>query len=44
MANTLQRLVAERVAGRRPSRVRAMVGAAAAGAASAALTYRLLRS
>jgi hypothetical protein len=34
----------ERLAGGRPSRLRALVAAVAVGAGAAALTYRLLRS
>ena len=41
---TLGTTVAERVAGGRPGRVRAIAAAAFAGAAAAAATYKLLRS
>jgi hypothetical protein len=37
-------VLAERVAGRHPSRVRSAIAAAAVGAGAAVLTYRLLRS
>jgi hypothetical protein len=37
-------ILAERAAGRRPSRVRSVLAAAAIGAGAAVLTYRLLRS
>jgi hypothetical protein len=37
-------VLADRVSGRRPSRVRAAIAAAAIGAGAAVLTYRLLRS
>jgi hypothetical protein len=43
MTGIVKRVVAERMGGKRPSPVRAMVAAAAAGAATAALTYRALR-
>jgi len=43
MSGFLQRVVADRVSGGRPSPVRAMIAAAAAGAAAAGVTYRLLR-
>ncbi len=36
--------VAERVAGQQPGRTRALTAAVVAGAATAAVTYRLLRS
>jgi hypothetical protein len=41
---TASEVLAERVAGRRPSRVRSALAAAAVGAGAAVLTYRLLRS
>jgi len=37
-------ILAERAAGRRPSRVRSALAAVAVGAGAAVLTYRLLRS
>jgi hypothetical protein len=40
---TLGTTVVERVAGQQPGRVRAMTAAIFAGAATAAVTYRLLR-
>jgi hypothetical protein len=43
MAGLLKRVAAERVSGQRPSVLRAVVASGAAGAAAAALTYRLLR-
>ena len=41
---TIGTTVAERVVGGQPGRVRAMAAAAVAGAATAAVTYKLLRS
>jgi hypothetical protein len=43
MSATAAQAVAERIAGGRPSRVRASVAAVAVGTAAAVLTYRLLR-
>jgi hypothetical protein len=44
VSGILKRVVAERVGGKRPSRVRAAVAAIAAGATAAAITYGALRS
>jgi len=41
---TVGRAAAERVAGGRPSALRALAAAAVTGGATATLTYRLLRS
>jgi hypothetical protein len=41
---TVGRAAAERLAGGRPSALRAFAAAAVAGSATAALTYRLLRA
>jgi hypothetical protein len=43
MSDFLKRVVAERVAGGRPSAPRAMVAAAGVGIVVAGMTYRLLR-
>ena len=43
MSGIIKRAVADRVGGKRPSAPRAIVAAAAAGAAAAGLTYRVLR-
>jgi hypothetical protein len=43
MTGIVKRVVAERIGGKRPSPVRAIVAAAAAGAAAAGITYRVLR-
>jgi hypothetical protein len=44
MFDYLGRLAAERFGGKRPSPVRAIMGATAAGVTAAGITYRLLRS
>jgi hypothetical protein len=44
MKNMIKRTAADRARGERPSAPRAVVVAAAAGAAVASLTYRVLRS
>jgi hypothetical protein len=44
MTGFLQRVVAERITGDRPSPARALGAALAAGAAAAVVTYRVLRS
>jgi hypothetical protein len=41
---TVSETAAERLAGRRPSRVRSALAAAAVGGAAAVMTYRLLRT
>jgi hypothetical protein len=43
MAGMVKRALAERVGGKRPSPLRAVVAAAAAGVAAAGITYRVLR-
>jgi hypothetical protein len=43
MTGMVKRVVAERMQGKRPSPVRAIVAATVAGAAAAGLTYRVLR-
>jgi hypothetical protein len=43
MVGAVKKAVTERLAGKRPSPIRAIVASAAAGAAAAALTYRALR-
>jgi hypothetical protein len=43
MGGFLKRVAAERASGGRPSMVRAIAAAAAAGVAAAAITYKLLR-
>lgn len=43
MSGIIKRAVAERLGGGRPSPTRALVAAAAAGVATAGVTYRVLR-
>jgi hypothetical protein len=43
MTGFVQRVASERMKGNRPSPIRAMLAAAAVGAAATGLTYRLLR-
>jgi len=43
MAGMVKRVFTDRAAGKRPSALRAWVGAGAAGVAAAGLTYRVLR-
>jgi hypothetical protein len=43
MTGFVKRVAADRMTGNRPSPVRAMLAAAAVGAAATGLTYRLLR-
>jgi len=43
MAGLLKRVAAERASGGRPSMVQAIAAAAVAGAAAAAITFKLLR-
>lgn len=44
MRNLMKRAAVERMTGNKPSPPRAMLVASAAGAAAAAVTYRLLRN
>ena len=44
MKGYLQRVAGDRLGGKRPSPVRAVVAATAAGVAAAGITYRVLRS
>jgi len=43
MTGFVKRVVADRIGGKRPAAARAMIVSAAAGAAAAGLTYRVLR-
>jgi hypothetical protein len=44
MAGFLKRVAADKASGERPSTVRAIAAAAVAGAAAAAITYKIVRS
>jgi hypothetical protein len=44
MRGAIKRAVADKASGKRPSAPRALVVAAAAGAAAAGITYRVMRS
>jgi hypothetical protein len=44
MAGSLKKMAVDRLSGDRPSPARAFLGAAVAGAATAVVTYKVLRS